>query len=160
MKFQGIFRVYFRISNFEKWKHCNTGRNTIPDRHNTHWNSAHGTDYEDARWSLENGNNSASTLNSISNLLTNWWWIHKVNFPQWCIANAKWMAFANWKVVFFYMVNGAALELHFARKSYVSGIMLRFWAPENTEISRGVYSHINIDNLRLFFECILWNIDV
>ena len=88
------------------------------------------TDCEDARWSLELGNNSPGTLNS--NLLTNWQWIHatvsqRVNFWQCCIANAKWMAFANWKVAMFYVVNGAALELQFARKSYVSVIMLRFW---------------------------------
>ena len=50
----------------------------------------------------------------------------------------------------FYVVNGAALELQFARKSYVSIITLQFWAPERTEI----------DDLRLFFELLLWNIDV
>ena len=68
------------------------------------------------------------------------------------------MAFANWKVGIFYVVNGAALELQFARKSYVSVIALRFWAPESTENSRGVCSHVNIDDLRLFFDLLLWNI--
>ena len=81
------------------------------------------TDCEDERWSLEIENNSTSTPNS--NLLTNWRWIHgtisqRVNFQKYCIANAKWMAFANWKVAIFYVVNGAALEQQFARKSYVS----------------------------------------
>ena len=99
-------------------------------------------------------NGSTSTLNS--NLLTNWWWIHatisqRVNFWQCCIANAKWMPFGNWKVAIFYVVNGAALELQFARKSYVSVITLRFWAPESTEIWRGVCSRININDLRFFF---------
>ena len=64
------------------------------------------------------------------------------------------------KVAIFYVVNGAALEVQFARKSYVSVITLRFWAPESTEIWRGVWSHVNIDDLRLFFKLLLWNIDV
>ena len=42
----------------------------------------------------------------------------------------------------------------------LSGIVLRFWAPESAEILRGVCSHINIDDLHLFFELLLWNIDV
>ena len=62
----------------------------------------------------------------------------KSKFRQCCIANAKWMAFANWKVAIFYVLNGAALELQFVRKSYVSIIRLRFWAPENIESWRGV----------------------
>ena len=67
------------------------------------------------------------------------------------MTNAKWMAFANWKVAIFYVVNGAALELQFARKSYVYVITLLFWAPESTEISRGVCSRVNIDNFFFFF---------
>ena len=51
------------------------------------------------------------------------------------------------------ILNSAALELQFARKFYA------FRAPESAEILRGVCSHINID-LRLFFELLLWNIDV
>ena len=102
---------------------------------------------EDARWSLEIENISTSTQNS--NLLTNWRWIrgtisHRVNFRKCCIANAKWMAFANWKVAIFYVVNGAALELQFARKSYGSVFTLRFWAPENTEKNREGCVHTSI----------------
>ena len=98
------------------------------------------TDCEDARWSLEIGNNSTSTLNS--NLLTNWRWIHatisqRVNFGNVDIANAKWMALANWKVAIFYVVNGAALELQFACKSYVSVITLRF---KYWNFERGVFT--------------------
>ena len=102
------------------------------------------TDCEDARWSLEIGNNSSSTLNSY--LLTNWRWIHatisqREFFWQCCIANAKWMLFANWKVAIFYVVNGAALELQFACKSYVSVIRLRFWAPRKYwNLERGVFT--------------------
>ena len=70
------------------------------------------------------------------------------------------MAFANWKVAIFYVLNGAALEQQFARKSYVSVTALRFWAPESAEILTGVCSRVNIDNLRLFFELLLWNTNV
>ena len=50
------------------------------------------TDYEDASWRLEIGNNSTRTLNS--NLLTNWRWIHatisqRVNFRKGCEAPVR-----------------------------------------------------------------------
>ena len=64
------------------------------------------------------------------------------------------------KLLSFTWLTVTALELQFARKSYVSVIALRFWVPENTENSRGVCSHVNIDDLRLFFELLLWNIYV
>ena len=41
-----------------------------------------------------------------------------------------------------YEAFGLALELQFTRKSYVSVIMLQVWAPQNTEILRGVCSHV------------------
>ena len=118
------------------------------------------TDCEDACWSLEVGNNSTSTLNS--NLLTNWQWIRatiaqRVNFRQCCIANAKWMAFANWKVAIFYVVNGAALELQFARKSYVSVIQIvilsarKYW-----KLERGVFTRQYCWFAFVFSNCCFW----
>ena len=114
------------------------------------------TECEDARWSLEIGNNSTSTLNS--NLLTNWWWIHatisqRVNFRQCCITNAKWMVFANWKVVIFYVVIGAVLELQFAHKSYVSVITLRFWASKVLKFGEGCVHTSLLTICICFFNC-------
>ena len=53
------------------------------------------------------------------------------------------MAFANWKVAIFYVVNDLTVlrlscSLH---ANPMSVIMLRFWAPESAEILRGVFTH-------------------
>ena len=57
---------------------------------------------------------------------------------------------------------GSSARLHslFQCILRLSGIVLRVWAPESAEILRGVCSHINVDDLRLFFELLVWNIDV
>ena len=41
-------------------------------------------------------------------------------------------------------------------RNYIAILSARIKA----EILRGVCSHVNIDDLRLFFELLLWNIDV
>ena len=123
------------------WPNCvlRAARIAILDRSKIHWNSMHRL----WRRALEPGdwNNSTSTLNS--NLLTNWQIpatiSQRVNFRQCYIANAKWMAFA--KVAIFYVVNGAVLELQFARKSYVCNYIAILSAQKCWHFERGVFTH-------------------
>ena len=60
----------------------------------------------------------------------------------------------------FYVVNTAALELHYARKILCSQIHYNFVRCKIAEIWRGVYSNVNIGDWLLFFELLLWNIDI
>ena len=63
------------------------------------------------------------------------------------------------------MVNGAALELQLHANNKYIGLGLSvnvtiLSARKVPEIWRGVCSHVDIDDLRLFFEWLFWNIDV
>ena len=51
------------------------------------------------------------------------------------------MAFANWKVAIFYVVNGAALELQFARKSCVHNYVAILSAWKYWNFERGKFTH-------------------
>ena len=64
------------------------------------------------------------------------------------------------KFAIFYVVNAAALELQFACKILCSQLHCDYFERHKTGgFLRGVCSNVNIDDLRLFFELLLWNID-
>ena len=71
------------------------------------------------------------------------------------------VALLNLKVVIFYMLNIAALELQFAHRIPCLQIYILIMILSTAkEILRGVCSYINISDLRYFFLLLLWNIDV
>ena len=69
------------------------------------------------------------------------------------------MVFPNLKVAIFQVVYAAALELQFARKILCSR-HYDFELRESHEILRMVCSNVNIGDLHLFLEFLLWNIDI
>ena len=74
------------------------------------------------------------------------------------ITSAKLRAFPNFKVAIFYMVIAVALELQFARISYVWKYTA-IWPCESDEFFEGSVQTLILAICILFFELFFWNID-